>query len=76
VKRDPGIPKAAPATALEAYGRVLALSDAVGALVVAARSVGHDLELPAEAVDKLSEAKQALMAAHRVLEAHLQHRDG
>lgn len=71
MKRPVGISKVAPTTVLEAYGRVLDLSDAVGGILTAALSDGHDLTLPPAAVEKLREARQALMAAHREVEAAL-----
>jgi hypothetical protein len=65
------IPKAAPETTREAFGRVLDLAEAVSGLRMAGMSSSHPLELPAEAMEKLVEAHQALLAAHRVLEASL-----
>lgn len=61
--------KTAPDTTLEAYGQVMDLFEAVGALRVAAMSQVHPLTLPSEAITKLVEAQQALMAAHRIIEA-------
>lgn len=68
MKKTAGIPKAAPATAQDAYGRILDLADAVNALRVAGVSELHTLNLPPAAVEKLMEAHQALLAAHREIE--------
>lgn len=65
------IPKSAPADLLTAYGRVLDLADAISAVRVAAQSHSHTLQLPDAAVAKLIEAHQALLAAHRSIEAEL-----
>lgn len=54
-----------------AYAAVLDLSDAVGAIRVAAISGTHTLDLPHEAVAHLVEAQQALLAAHREIEKTL-----
>ena len=62
------IPKAAPETTREAYGRILDLTEAVGALLAAAQSSQHALSLPFEARDALIDARQALRAAHRAVE--------
>jgi hypothetical protein len=51
-----------------AYVAVGQLNDAIGAINVAAQSSTHPLELPAAAVARLVEARQALMAAHREIE--------
>lgn len=64
-----GIPKSAPETALGAYGRIMDLAEAVGALLAAAQSSQHALSLPFEARDALIDARQALRAAHRAVEA-------
>lgn len=71
MKRQPGISKVAPTTTLETYGRLMDLSDAVGGILIAALSDGHELSLPTGAVERLREARQALMAAHREVEAAL-----
>lgn len=65
------IPKAAPATTIEAYGRLQDLSDAVGALRVAGMSDVHSLQLPPEAITALIAAHEALKEAHRLVEAKL-----
>ena len=69
------IPKAAPETPVEAYRRLLDLVGAVGGLRIAAQSDTHPLHLagglPEEAVRKIVEAHQALMAAHRIVEGAL-----
>jgi hypothetical protein len=67
--KNAGIPKSAPETTREAYGRILELAEAVGALRVAGASELHSLRLPPEAVRALGEAHQALLAAHRAVEA-------
>ena len=60
--------KAAPSTTLEAYARVLDIAECVAALRTAGASELHPLGLPAEALTKLVEAHQALLAAHRAIE--------
>jgi hypothetical protein len=69
--RPVGIPMAAPTTTRDAYGRILDLASAVGALRVAASSELHSLKLPPEAIVQLVEAHQALLAAHRAVEETL-----
>jgi len=72
MKKTGLVPKAAPNTTLEAYGRVLDLSDMVNALRVAGMSDLHSLQLPEEAVRHLVEAHQALLAAQREIEKAVQ----
>lgn len=67
--RSQGISKVAPETARETYGRVLDLAEAVAALRIAACSDLHPLDLPEGAVARLVEAHQALLEAHRLIEA-------
>ena len=70
--KRPGIPKAAPTSEGDAFGRVLDLAEAVAAIRIAAESETHPLTLPAGAVAKITEAHQALLAAHRIIEEAIQ----
>lgn len=55
---------------------MLDLADATNAVRVAALSHTHTLQLPDVAVARLVEAHQALLAAHRAIEAELCERGG
>lgn len=62
------IPITAPTTTRDAHNRFADLIDALGAIRTAALSQRHELTLPYLAGVKLTEAREALMEAHRETE--------